>query len=168
MHRPLLHSSDASSILTLSSLFYRETERPPARSVRFEFSLREPGRLMKYAFTRNPGAMSTKFFLLRTLFKAFAFPSCEASVQRTYSADSPLPQPVLDTIQSVTDAKGWLWKGACSRLPQVNEGIREVLMHTPHGGLHVLHIKENGKLIYVGPREEPYFLYQAVPEYMHL
>lgn len=108
--------------------------------------------------------MSTKFSILRTLRKAFSFASYGGSIQGycTVSTGAPLPPPVLDTINSVRTGKGWLWKGEYYRVPEEEGGLREILMYTPDGGLRVVRIHDSGELVSIAPREEPFFLYQAL------
>lgn len=107
--------------------------------------------------------MSTKS-ILRTLRKAFSFapPEGAALGYCTVSAGAPLPPPVLDTINSVRTGKGWQWKGEYYRVSEEDGTIREILMYTPDGGLRVVRIHDSGELISIAPREEPFFLYQAL------
>lgn len=108
--------------------------------------------------------MSRKFSILRTLRRAFSFQAYEAAAPGycTVSASAPLPSPVLDTINSVKSGKGWQWKGEYYKLSDESGNIREILMYTPGGGLRVVRIHESGELLSIAPREEPFFLYQAL------
>lgn len=108
--------------------------------------------------------MSTKFSILRSLRKAFLFAPYEGTAPGycTVSTGAPLPSPVLDTINSVKTGKGWQWKGEYYRVPEEGGGVREILMYTADGGLRVVRIHDSGELISIAPREEPFFLYQAL------
>lgn len=107
--------------------------------------------------------MSTKFSILRTLRKAFSFAPYDAVAPGYYTVSSgaPLPPPVMDTINSVKAGKGWQWKGEYYRVAE-ESGVREILMYTPDGVLRVVRIRDTGELISMAPREEPFFLYQAL------
>ncbi|HEY1112012.1 MAG TPA: hypothetical protein VGE66_00565 [Chitinophagaceae bacterium] len=107
--------------------------------------------------------MSTKS-ILRTLRNAFSFAPYEGTAPGycTVSAGAPLPPPVLDTINSVKTGKGWQWKGEYYRVCEEGGNVREILMYTSNGGLRVVRIHDSGELISIAPREEPFFLYQAL------
>lgn len=126
---------------------------------------------LNYASPLTLTAMSTWFSFVKKLIRALSFPE-KPRGYCTVSASTPLPSPVLDTINSIRSGKGWVWKGEYYAVAEAQPALKEILMYTASGELRVVRILESGELVSVAPREEmPFHLYQAQQlsdYYLHL